>query len=73
MPFQTAYFFEKKEDLRNQFVTVRHKENPHIFLATTYDECHGTIKGDILHIVKRQGVPLLYVIEVSSPDGEPES
>jgi hypothetical protein len=66
--FQTGYFFEKTEDLRNRFVTVKLWESPHIFLATTRFECHKAIRGNILHIVERQGVPLLYVIEVSARD-----
>jgi hypothetical protein len=74
MPFQIGYFFEKMGDLQNRFMAGRPKENPYIFLATTYtyDGCHKTITGNILHIVKRQGVPLLYVIEVSARDEGPE-
>jgi hypothetical protein len=64
--FQTSYFFEKTEDLQNRFVAVQREDNPHIFLATTRWECHKTIKGNVLHTVERQGVPLLYVIEVGA-------
>jgi hypothetical protein len=32
-----------------------------IFLASTRSDCHKTA-GEVLHVVERMGVPLLYVI-----------
>jgi Dolichyl-phosphate-mannose-protein mannosyltransferase len=67
--FQTSYFLEQTEHLRHRFVTVRPAEHPHLLLATTRWECHKQIRGTLLHVVERQGTPLLYVIEVSARDG----
>jgi hypothetical protein len=64
--FSTAYSFQKTEDLRNRFETVRREESPDIVLATISPErtgeCHKTIQGYILYTVERRGIPLLYVI-----------
>jgi peroxiredoxin family protein len=46
-----------------RFVNVGMEEDPDIVLATTRDECHRGVDGRVLHVVARQGTPLLYVIE----------
>lgn len=67
-PFLTGYFFEKTEALRHRFVTVNPEAHPHIFLATTRWGCQqADMEGNILHVVKRKETPLLYVIEIQSP------
>jgi hypothetical protein len=67
--FQTSYFFEGP-DVRRRFVNVERHQDPHVFLTTTRWKCHETPWGRLLHVVKRQGVPLLYIFEVQSPSSE---
>jgi Dolichyl-phosphate-mannose-protein mannosyltransferase len=66
-PFQTGYFFEKDPEARQRFITVPPKQYPHVFLGTTRFKCHERGWGRVLHVVERQGVPLLYIFEVRSP------
>jgi hypothetical protein len=68
--FLTSYYLEKSEALRQRFMPVETTEDPHIVFATTRNRCHEKhIRrgGQVLHIVERQGVPLLYVIEHRKP------
>jgi hypothetical protein len=44
------------------FVQVLSEDDPDLLLATTRWDCHRT-QGNVLHVVEREGVPLLYVIE----------
>lgn len=66
-PFLTEYFFEQSPNARQRFINVTPDKNPHLFLATTRNNCHEKITGRILHIVERQGTPLLYVFETHAP------
>ena len=65
--FLTEYYFDKSELVRQRFESVRDDEDPLIFLATTRSRCHERKKGRVLHVVERQSVPLLYVLELKSP------
>jgi hypothetical protein len=67
--FQTGYFFEGP-DVRRRFVNVERYQDPHVFLTTTRWNCHENPWGRLLHVVQRQGVPLLYIFEVRSPSSE---
>jgi hypothetical protein len=40
---------------------------PHLFLAPTSYRVHEGVQGEVVHVVERQGVPLLYVFEVRKP------
>lgn len=69
-PFLTAYYFEKSDELRQRFMSVQTTEQPDIVLAITRNHNHEKFirrGGTMLHIVERQGVPLLYVIEMRKP------
>jgi hypothetical protein len=72
--FQTAYFIEQDSDARQRFINVNPEQYPHLFLATTRYKCYEKAWGRVLHVVERQGVPLLYISEMRSPssvmDGE---
>lgn len=72
-PSQTAYYLERDETTRARFVPVRMTEDPHVVLTTTRHRRHTEIAGRLLHTVKRQGTPLLYVFEVRRPDARPRS
>ena len=41
--------------------------DPHVFFVTTAFGEHRTTPGRVLHVVERQGAPLLYVLEQRSP------
>jgi len=62
-PFQTAYYLEKTQELRDRFEMVQ--TDPDIYLSTTRWERHKIIPGKVLYTVERDHTPLLYVIEVS--------
>ncbi len=64
--FLTGYYLEMSDDLRRRFVEVQPGDDPNIYLSTTRWNKHN-VKGRILHIVSREGAPLLYVIEVRRP------
>jgi hypothetical protein len=40
---------------------------PHVFFATTTFGDHQKTPGRVVHVVRRQGVPLLYVFEQRPP------
>jgi len=67
MNFLTAYYLETNPELRKRFVPVRPWERPHIFMSITRWDFHKDKTGQLLHVVRRKGVPLLYVIEVTPP------
>jgi hypothetical protein len=64
--FQTGYYLEKTQELRDRFEMV--EAGPDIFLSTTRWDLHKTYTGKILHTVVRDDTPLLYVIEVSKDE-----
>jgi len=66
-PILTGYFLDRASSEHRRFVTVAPQHNPHLFLATTRYGCQRNVAGNILHIVERQGTPLLYVIEAQNP------
>ncbi len=59
----TSYWLSRESGAAGRFVNVGMEEDPDIVLATTRDECHRAVNGRVLHVVTRQGTPLLYVIE----------
>ncbi len=61
---QTAYYLEKSEELRSRFAPVQPFERPDVYLTTTRWDNHKKMAGEVLHVVIRKGVPLLYIIEV---------
>jgi len=66
VPFLTGHFFEGP-DARQRFINVKRHQDPHVFLTTTRFKCHEKARGRVLHVVERQGVPLLYIFELRSP------
>ncbi len=59
----TSYWLSRQPGAADRFVNVGMEEDPDVVLATTRDDCHRTVEGRVLHVVSRQGTPLLYVIE----------
>ncbi len=65
--FLTAYYLESNRDLRHRFHPVQAWDRPNIYMSTTRWNQHKEKQGKLLHVVRRRGVPLLYVIEVNPP------
>ncbi len=66
LPFQIDYFLNRSDETRQRFRAVGTEEEAHILLASLRRRCRET-PGKVLHVVERQGAPLLYVIELRSP------
>ena len=64
--FMTAYPIEQDPELRDRYVAVNPDDHPDILLAITRWGCNQR-PGKVLHVVERQGTPLLYVIETQVP------
>ena len=70
-PFSTEYFLPKDGfDYVGSYDYLKKMtgKDPDLFLATTRWHCHQTFNGRIVHIVERQGVPLLYVKEIGDSE-----
>jgi hypothetical protein len=59
----TAYWLSRHPEAAGLFVNVGAEEDPDLLLATTRFGCHEGVDGRVLHVVAREGVPLLYVFE----------
>ena len=61
------YYLAKTKEGREGFRTVLLNQKAHVILAPTSYRHHERIAGKVVHIVERQGAPLLYVIERREP------
>ena len=61
IPEELDYFLHQAHESPRLFQLASDPERADIFLATTRFDCYKT-PGEVLHIVERMGVPLLYVI-----------
>ena len=57
------YYRRRWPDATDRLAIVPADQEPEVFLAVTRFNCHK-VRGDVLHVVERQGVPLLYVIRL---------
>ena len=55
----------QSEEGRRRFRPVRH--NPHVIFVSASRGHSKWPKGELLHVVERQGAPLLYVYELREP------
>jgi hypothetical protein len=62
-PFQTSYYL-RETAAGTRFIPVLLEQNPDILLATTRGDCYRNAGGRVLHTVERQGVVLLYVLDL---------
>jgi hypothetical protein len=62
------YYLNKTEEGRRLFEAVTLSENPHVVFATTAIREHEQASGRVLHVVKRQETPLLYIFEARAPE-----
>lgn len=63
--FQVGYYLDTW-GAGPRFVGVERDAQPDVLLATTRWDCHRT-PGQVMHVVAREGVPLLYVIRLAAP------
>jgi hypothetical protein len=59
---ELGYYLASSQHAAAQLHPVKGADEADVFLATTRFNCHK-IHGNVLHVVERLGVPLLYVIE----------
>jgi hypothetical protein len=57
-----SYYLARSET-GGQFRAVRMGQDPHLILAPTSYRFYERTRGDVVHVVERQGAPLLYVLE----------
>lgn len=58
---EVSHYLSESKPAAQHFQVVRNPEDADVFLATTRIGCRKA-GGEVLHVVERQGVPLLYVI-----------
>jgi hypothetical protein len=64
---QVEYDLRRDALRRSRFEPVTMHDDPHLVLATTATGDDKRTPGRIVHVVERQGVPLLYVFELKTP------
>jgi len=64
---QVSYDLRRTRERRRLFRAVTIHDRPHLVLATTALRDHERTPGRVVHVVERQGAPLLYVFEVHAP------
>jgi hypothetical protein len=66
---QIEYYLERWPSAAKHFTFVGNKDDADFLIATTRYNCHR-VNGKVLHTLGRQGVPLVYVIQLRSPARE---
>ena len=60
-------YYLARSDVGGRFRTVRLGQKPHLVFAPTSYRHHQRVRGRVVHVVERQGAPLLHIIEVRPP------
>lgn len=60
-------YYLAQSEVGERFRTVGFRQKPHIVFAPTAYRYHEKVRGRIVHVVARQGAPLLHIIEVRPP------
>jgi hypothetical protein len=61
-------YLGQTEEGRRGFEVVSMGDDPHVVLATTALRDQEQTPGRVVHVVERQGAPLLYIFEVRTPE-----
>jgi hypothetical protein len=61
-------YLGQTEEGRQGFEVVSLGDDPHVVLATTALRDQEQTAGRVVHVVERQGAPLLYIFEVRTPE-----
>jgi hypothetical protein len=64
---QVSYDLRRTEERRRRFQPVTVHDEPNVVLATTALGDDKRTAGRVVHVVEREGAPLLYVVEVRAP------
>jgi hypothetical protein len=64
---QVQYDLRRDEGRRRRFEPVTIHDDPHLVLATTATGDDKRTPGRVVHVIERQGMPLLYVFELKAP------
>jgi len=62
------YYLGRSEAARRLFEPVMVEQSPHVVFVPTAIREHEKVEGRVLHVVERQGAPLLYIFEVRAPE-----
>ncbi len=60
------YYLQRWPDAADRFGIVESPQQADLFLAVTRFDCHRRVPAEVLHVVERQGAPLLYVLHPTS-------
>jgi hypothetical protein len=61
-------YLEETEERRRRFEHVTFDQDPNVVMASgNYRQYREPVSGTLIHVVRRQGAPLLYVFEVKPP------
>lgn len=63
--YQTSYYLSPRNPAARRFTPVAPKDRPDVMLSITRFDVHLQYPGKVLHVVERQGTPLLYVVELN--------
>jgi hypothetical protein len=66
--FPVAYYLSRPEQRVREFAAVTVSEDPHLVFASSSAREQARVTGRVVHVVERQGAPLLYVIETKPPE-----
>lgn len=67
------YYAESWPHTAGRFKFVQSPRGADLFLAVTRRGCNVAVNAEVLHVVKRQGAPLLYVLHPTQLDGAAQS
>jgi hypothetical protein len=56
------YYLQHWPNAAAHFSVVERAQDADLFLATTRWDCHRRVAAEVIHVVERQGAPLLYVL-----------
>lgn len=61
--FLTGYFIDTRSELASVFEPTSWGSDADFMLATARHNCPQSVKGNLIHIISKRGVPLVYVFE----------
>jgi hypothetical protein len=56
------YYLQRWPEADGRFEIVESPQSADLFLAVTRYDCHRRVPAEVLHVIERQGAPLLYVL-----------
>ena len=66
--FPFTYYLSRPEQRRRLFEAVSLAQDPHLVFASSSYREQERVKGRLVHVVERQGAPLLYIFETRPLD-----